>query len=368
MPFSVYAMAWSGEHRAFVVEQFIKNGGSPINTQRAFRIRFALGRRDPVPDKKTIYSWVSNFRQTGSALKRKPPGRPRTVTSPENVAAVRRSVQQSPRRSARKHAAALRVSDRSVRRILHRDLKMHPYKIMLVQELSERDFEVRMTLCQDMLRHVQREDVVIFSDEAHFHLSGTVNKQNCRYWCEGNPQELHQRPLHSPKVTVWCAIFNFGVIGPYFFEENGETVTVNSDRYCVMLRNFLQPKLGELFHGLENVWFQQDGATAHTARRSLTLAREMFPGHVISLRGDIAWPPRSPDLTPCDFFLWGYLKSKVYQHRPQSLEALKEMIVQEVAAITPDMTRSVMENYRERLNQCVNNGGRHLSDILFKTR
>ena len=69
VPFSVYTMAWSGEHQAFLVEEFIKNGGSPVATQRAFRIRFALGRRETVPDKRTIYRWVSNFRQTGSALK-----------------------------------------------------------------------------------------------------------------------------------------------------------------------------------------------------------------------------------------------------------------------------------------------------------
>jgi len=61
-------MVWLGEHRAFIVEEFIKNGGSPVATQRAFRIRFALGRREAVPDKKTIYCWVSNFRQTGQTL------------------------------------------------------------------------------------------------------------------------------------------------------------------------------------------------------------------------------------------------------------------------------------------------------------
>jgi len=62
-------MAWLGEHRAFIVEEFIKNGRSPVETQRAFRIRFALGRREAVPDKKTIYRCVSNFRQTGQTLK-----------------------------------------------------------------------------------------------------------------------------------------------------------------------------------------------------------------------------------------------------------------------------------------------------------
>jgi len=64
----MYTIAWLGEHRTFIVEGFIKNGGSPVATQRAIRIRFALGRREAVPDKKTIYLWVSNFRQTGQTL------------------------------------------------------------------------------------------------------------------------------------------------------------------------------------------------------------------------------------------------------------------------------------------------------------
>ena len=68
VPFSVYTMVWLEEHRTFIVEEFIKNGGSPVATQRAFRIRFALGRREAVPDKKTIYRWVSNFGQTGQTL------------------------------------------------------------------------------------------------------------------------------------------------------------------------------------------------------------------------------------------------------------------------------------------------------------
>ena len=142
--FSVYIMACSGEHRAFVVE-FIKNGRSPVAIQRAFRIRFAPGLRDTVPDK-TIYRWVSDFRQTGSALKQTSPGRPRTGTGPENVAAVRASILKSPRRSARKHAAALRLSDRSVRRILHRDLRMHPYKIAIAQKLKGSYFENRTNM------------------------------------------------------------------------------------------------------------------------------------------------------------------------------------------------------------------------------
>ena len=362
-------MAWSGQHRAFVVEEFIKNGESVIMAQRSFRRQFSLSRHDPVPDAKTIRRWVSNFRQTSSALNKRSPGRPRTATGPESVAAVAASIQQSPRRSARKHASALGMSVRSVCRILHRDLNMHPYKMMVVQELNERDYETRTTLCRDILQNIPPTAVLICSDEAHFHLSGTVNKQNFRYWSVNNPCELHERPLHSAKVTVWCAIGDFGVWGPYFFEEEGVTVTVTSDRYCELLERFLQPKVVQLIaaHHPEDVWFQQDGATAHTSRRSLGILRDMFPDHLVSLRGDIGWPPRSPDLTPCDFFLWGHLKSRVYEHRPATVEDLKAAISQEINAIPRDMIQRAMVNFRNRLHSCIAGGGRHLSDTIFKT-
>ena len=98
-------MAWSGEHRAFVIEEFVKNGESVVATQRSFRRHFSLNRHDPVPTGKTIHRWVSNFRQTSSALNRRRSGRPRTAQ--ENVTAVADSIEQSPRRSIRKHAFAL---------------------------------------------------------------------------------------------------------------------------------------------------------------------------------------------------------------------------------------------------------------------
>ena len=128
MPFAVHNMAWSGDHRAFVVEKFIANGGSPIAMQHDFRIHFALSRRDPVLDKKTIHNWMSNFRHTSSALKKNSPGRPRTATGPDNVAAVRAAIERSPRPSARKHAIALQLSECSVRRCFTGISKCAPTK------------------------------------------------------------------------------------------------------------------------------------------------------------------------------------------------------------------------------------------------
>ena len=153
------------------------------------------------------------------------------------------------------------------------------------------------------------------SDEAHFLLNGTVNKHNCRYWSPNNPHNINQRPLHSDRVTVWYAVALFGIIGPYFFEENRVTVTVNSACYIEMITNFLWSELRQRRINCAIVWFQQDGATAHTANESMTIVRNMFPGHLISHFGDVPWPPRSPNLS-CDFFLWGYFKSHVYACKP----------------------------------------------------
>jgi len=73
------------------------------------------------------------------------------------------------------------------------------------------------------------ELVILTSDEAHFHLNGSVNKQNLRYWSTITPRQVHEHPLHCDRVTILVVVAMFGVIGPYFFEENGRSVTMNSD-------------------------------------------------------------------------------------------------------------------------------------------
>ena len=78
-------------------------------------------------------------------------------------------------------------------------------------------------------------------------------------------------------------------------------------------------------YDLENMWFQQDGATCHTTQANMALLQETFPGCVISHRGDIDWKTRSCDLIPLDF-LRGYAKDRVYTDKPSTLEHLKTNI------------------------------------------
>jgi hypothetical protein len=113
------------------------------------------------------------------------------------------------------------------------------------------------------------------------------------------------------------------------------------------------------------VCFQQDVATANTARKSMADLREIFPGRLISLR-DISRPSRSSDLTSCDYLLWGCLKAEVFKHRPRTLQALKDAISLEVARLPHDMLDRVMRNIKIRLLHCIDKKGHHLQEIPFK--
>ncbi|KAL0868271.1 hypothetical protein ABMA27_007802 [Loxostege sticticalis] len=312
---------------------FLRNNSSVIRTQREFRRRF--------PQHSTIRRFATRLEATGSTLDRPKSGRPRTGRSAENIDAVRKDVEECPETSTRRRATQLGISRRTLQRILVKDLKMFPYKTQMTHQLLPADHRARLDYCQRVINLNLEEDDF--------------------------PSKLVMKtPLHPLKVTVWCGICVDRVIGPYFFEDaGGNAITVNGERYRTMLREFLIPSLDEL--GLEHIWFQQDGATAHTARDTMDLVRDAFPGRVISRFGDLPWPARSPDLTSPDFFLWGFLKSRVYVNKPQTLAALKENIRQEITNISQEVLRQVMQNVINRAQMCINSGGHHLKDIIFKS-
>ncbi|GFV78724.1 hypothetical protein TNCV_3168251 [Trichonephila clavipes] len=124
---------------------------------------------------------------------------------------------------------------------------------------------------------------------------------------EANPQVYVETPLHPEKLTVWCVLWAGGIL---LQNDEGHNVTVNGDRYRAMITNFFIPELNN--HDVQELGFQQDGATCHTARATIDLLKDTFGDRLISRFGPVNWPPRSCDLTPLDYFLWGYVKSLVY--------------------------------------------------------
>ncbi|EFN86084.1 hypothetical protein EAI_07629, partial [Harpegnathos saltator] len=102
---------------------------------------------------------------------------------------------------------------------------------------------------------------------------------------------------------------------------------------------------GEAFH---NVWFQQDGAPVHFSLEARNILN-VFTDRWIGRRGTIEWQPRSPDLTPLDFFYWRYLRTKVYETRSENLVELREKIVNVSNSITSDFLINVIDTFYVRL-------------------
>ena len=254
------------------------------------------------------------------------------------------------------------MSHSSVQRML-RTNGWHPYKVHVVQKLHEEDYANRIEFARDELDRIAEDPmhlkVLIFSDEANFHLDGGVNRHNHRYWAPLNPEWIVEESLHSERVTVWAAIWEGGHFGPFFFDGN-----VNSDNYLEMLRSQFWPSLVETGFADEAV-FMQDGAPPHWGRQVRQWLNQMFPGRWIG-RGspNMPWPPRSPDLTPCDFFLWGVVKSKVYTTRPTDLDDLKARIHAAFDDLTKETLQKVMLCYKQRLNTVIDNNGRHIEVTL----
>ncbi|GFX35890.1 transposable element Tc3 transposase [Trichonephila clavipes] len=153
---------------------------------------------------------------------------------------------------------------------------------------------------------------ILFSDEAHFWLNGYVNKQNCRIWSEANPQVYVETPLHPETLTVWCALWA--------------------------------------------------GAVVPTRRRNMSHSS----CHNRFIDGPVNWPPRSYDLTPLDYFLWGYVKSLFYADKPQTLDHLENNIRRVIADIRPQMLEKVIENWTSRLDYIRASRGSHMPGIIFK--
>ncbi|GFV69600.1 uncharacterized protein TNCV_4507151 [Trichonephila clavipes] len=140
--------------------------------------------------------------------------------------------------------------------------------------------------------------------------------------------------------------------------------TVNAQRYLTLLRETVVSCLIQRGQ-ISNVTFMRDGATSHTANPVKAFLMQTFgEDGIVSRCCRYPWPPWSPDLTPADFWLWGYLKSCVYLSSPSSLSELKDAIRREVSSIHPDMLHSAVAGFVTRLECLLPCDGGHVEHIL----
>ena len=117
------------------------------------------------------------------------------------------------------------LSRSTLLRIMKEDLKKYPYRISIHQTLSEVDKLNRLNISKVLMEKIEHQSTFLgylwTSDEAHCYLDKQINSKNNIFWGSSKPDIVLDKSLHSKKVTVWCALSERAIIGPYFFEEMG---------------------------------------------------------------------------------------------------------------------------------------------------
>lgn len=221
---------------------------------------------------------------------------------------------------------------------------------------------------------------ILWSDESTFTRDGTTNFHNLHHYATQNPhvkfQTKHQNRF---SVNVWAGVIGktkilppfiqsfltinaIGnrIIGPFYLPQR-----LDANAYLNFLKNDVQNSIEELpLNVLNGMFFQQDGCPVHSSRVVTNYLNEEFGTNWIGRHGPIKWPPRSPDLTPLDYYVWGRAKDLVYNEEILNCDHLKRKIELAFEIIREEISfQTTTTEIRRRYSKCIDAQGGHFEHL-----
>lgn len=341
--------------------------GNSSEARRLYSVHFPTRR---IPDSRLFDRIHRRLRETGQlAPVRIDVG---AVVAQQNVIVdevILQRVRDDPDISTRRLATELGVSRMAVWRVIH-DAGYYPYHLQRVQALYPGDRIPRLNFCRWFLNQPQIGNQnfawnILFTDESEFTRNGINNFHNRHLWDLENPHGIiearHQRRF---SLNVWGGIIGNFLLGPVFLPAR-----LNGAAYRRFLAYDLPPLLEEIpIATRQRMWYMHDGAPAHFS----LIARNWLnqPNHYanrwIGRGGPIVWPPRSPDLNPCDFYLWGHCSALVYNTPVQDVEDLRQRVIDAFQTIrdTEGIFANVIGSFHRRLEACIQADGGHFEQFI----
>lgn len=357
-------MTYTNEEYACMHFMYGLADGNASRARRLYQERYPTRR---LPDRKTFEGVHRRLCEYGSfARSPRTGGRPK-VARPEEEEAVLNIVEENPGISTRRLGLQTNLSHMSVWRLL-REQQLYPYHLQRVQALSPADYPARLMYCQWFLQQCGVNPnfgaVVLFTDEATFTRDGIQNFHNQHVWADTNPNatvETHHQQRFS--INIWAGIVGDSLLGPYVLPNR-----LNGRDYTRFLRNQLPCYLEDMpLASRQLMFFMHDGAPAHFSLSARRYLNQKFGLRWIGRGGPIAWPPRSPDLNPLDFYLWGHLKSLVYSTPVDDVRTLHARIVAACQTVrtTPGIFfYRVRDSMRRRAVACIESQGGHFEHFI----
>lgn len=294
---------------------------------------------------------------------------------PRNNGRILRIFDVNNRASTRRVAQQLRMSQSRVFRALKQDHR-RPFHLQPVQGLRPGDAEKRLSFCRWVLQSAEVNpqflQKILWTDESSFTRAGIVNYHNLHVWAHENPRCIRESSFqYEFSANVWVGVINNNLCGPFFLPPR-----LNAN----LFRNFLENSLNDLLEDVplnlrQESWIQLDGAPAHYGRQVRQWLDENYHRRWIGRLGNnqinwipgegpTAWPPRSPDLNPLDYFVWGNLKGIVYHTPVNTREELIERIQNGCAEINGVQIAAAINSLIRRCRKCIEAGGMHFEHLL----
>lgn len=326
------------------------------------RLQTAFG--EEAPSRTTVFAWFAEFRRGRRSLEDEERcGRPVSATTEENVVAVRTMVEDDARVTVAQLVEETGISSGAIRQILHEKLGLSKISARWVpHQLTADQKKARVTWCRSMLARFDggRSNStweIISGDESWVYSFDPETKQQSAQWTPvgGAPPQKFRRERSVAKQMVAVFVAKTGHVATVPLVQQR---TVTGDWYAnqclpqvldaVATRRPRTRARGSLLH--------HDNAPAHTSRAVVDfLAKEH-----IQLLGH---PPYSPDLAPCDFFVFPEVKRKMRGVRFESPEAAVEAFIQHVKGVPASDWSSCFAKWFERMQLCIDFAGEYFEKM-----
>ena len=278
--------------------------------------------RDLGCDRSTVYRVVA--RGTAKAAKR---FREKPKRFDEKIEAVRKAIEdRGGKATIRGLAREFGTAGRTMDRLVKEDLGLKSFKRTPRQALKPIDRGKRMARAKVLiskLKHKPSNVVILFSDETPFSLGEIVASDTGFYLAEARGARdddiVHtSKERHFANLQVLAVVGSDGQKCDLIFLKDKERLTAKT--YSKYLKDKVFPWARRTYG--DQWWWQQDGASCHTANMTQKFLRRETPAFF----NKYSWPPHSPDLSPLDFAIFGRLKGMLSGTRYTTKEQLKAAI------------------------------------------
>lgn len=317
------------------------------------------------PSRRIFSTIFQRLRDTGTILSRRNVYAGRDIAHKDSI--VIDAILNDPTLSAGQIALQLNLPQNFVCQILNRK-EIQLYLIEHKQELLPEDFDKRVEFCQWLLHRVTDDPdfitKVLWSDEATFTRDGVNTVHSSHLLSLQNSNANIQSRFQHFNINVWAGIFNNQLLEIEILDGD-----LNAERYKYFLKNKLYKKLEDTpLHIRQQIWYQHDGAPPHHEKQVLKWLNRNYSNRWIGRKGPIPWPPRSPDLNPLVFNVWGHLKNIVYSVQINSREQLRQRIIDASNEIREMKLNNVLhpayDSLIRRCDACIEVQGQYFEHLL----